>query len=64
VGRRHGQKVLDYNLFANFNTQGKLAILASGVREHIAALIGAEQYSGDFDTVQHLQVRYPDYPIA
>ncbi len=64
VGRRHGQKVLDYNLFASFNTQGKLAILASGVREHIAALIGAEQYNGDFDTVQHLQVRYPDYPIA
>ena len=64
VGRRHGQKVLDYNLFASFNTQGKLAVLASGVREHIAALIGAEQYNGDFDTVQHLQVRYPDYPIA
>ena len=64
VGRRHGQKVLDYNLFASFNNQGKLAVLASGVREHIAALIGAEQYSGDFDTVQHLQVRYPNYPIA
>lgn len=64
VGQRHGQKVLDYNLFASFNTQGKLAVLASGVREHIAALIGAEQYNGDFDIVQHLQVRYPDYPIA
>lgn len=64
VGQRHGQKVLDYNLFASFNTQGKLAVLASGVREHIAALIGSEQYSGDFNTVYHLQVRYPDYPIA
>lgn len=64
VGHRHGLKVLDYNLFASFNTQGKLAVLSSGVREHIAALIGSEQYNGDFDTVQHLQVRYPNYPIA
>lgn len=64
VGRRHGLKVLDYSLFASFNTQGKLAVLSSGVREHIAALIGSEQYGGDFDTVQHLQVRYPNYPIA
>lgn len=64
VGTRHGQKVLDYSLFSTFNRQGQLAILASGVREHIAALIGAEQYNGDFNTVQHLQVRYPNYPIA
>ena len=64
VGTRHGQKVLDYGLFSTFNRQGQLAILASGVREHIAALIGAEQYNGDFNTVQHLQVRYPNYPIA
>lgn len=64
VGYRDGQKVLDYNLFSSFNRQGQLAILASGVREHIAALIGSEQYSGDFNTVQHLQVRYPNYPIA
>lgn len=64
VGYRNGLKVLDYNLFASFNRQGQLAVLASGVREHIAALIGAEQYAGDFDTVQHFQVRYPNYPIA
>ncbi len=64
VGRRNGLKVLDYGLFASFNRQGQLAILASGVREHIAALIGSEQYAGDFDAVQHFQVRYPDYPIV
>ena len=63
AGTHHGLKVYDYGVFSMFNNQAKLAILASNKREHIAALISAENFQGIFDIGPQLQVRYPDYPI-
>lgn len=63
VGINHGRKIMDLSVFSAFNQQAKLAVLESGNREHISALISAENYAGAFDIVLNLQVRYPDYPI-
>lgn len=62
-GISHGHKIMDLSVFAKFNRQAKLAVLESGNREHISALISGENYAGAFDIVLNLQVRYPDYPI-
>ena len=64
VGTRKEGKIYDYAVFSSFNRQAKLAILAGGNRQHISALISAENFGGTFDTALHLQVRYPDYPIV
>ena len=59
----NGKKVMDLGVFSKFNQQAKLAILAGGNREHIAALIAAENYGAVYDILPQLQVRYPEYPI-
>lgn len=63
AGIVNGKKVMDLGVFSKFNQQAKLAILAAGNREHIAALIAAENYGAVYDILPQLQVRYPEYPI-
>ena len=64
VGIRHGVALYDYNLFSNFNSQARMAIVAGGNREHIRCLLSSEHFGGEYDTVNELALRYPNYPIA
>lgn len=63
VGVRHGVVLYDYNLFSNFNTQARMAIVAGGNRAHISCLLSSEDFAGTYDTVGELSLRYPNYPI-
>ena len=63
VGFRSGVKVYDYQIFSQFNSQAKLAIISSNNREHITALIASEGFAETYDNLSELQLRYESYPL-
>lgn len=63
VDTRGGFERYDLHLFAQFNSQTKLAIVAYGNRTHISAMLAAENFGSEFNILTETARRYPNYPI-
>lgn len=63
IGTRNGVVLYDYNTFSKFNNQARLAIVAGGNRNHIAALIASEGFTETYNNLTELQQRFNYYPI-
>lgn len=65
VGSRNGIDVYNLEVFSQFNTSAKLALLAVGNRALITQVLVGESFGNtERDTLTELQKRYPFYPIA